>query len=199
MAKPPSRKSDLTLGGGSLFAPPPVLPGEDPAAYADLLARISGTVKPKDSIEELWLHTIAASTWELLRWRRAKSGVIKANMHSGMRTVLEPLCSYEEAEKLSSDWAIRAPQAMKKIEKILAGADLTMDEVVAETIAIKISDIEKLDRLITSAEACRNGTLREIDRHRATRGQAMRRAIEDVEDADFVEIRPTQIQNGMDA
>lgn len=199
MAKPPSRNSDLTLGGGSLFAPAPVLPGEDPAAYDDLLARISGTLQPKDSIEEMWLHTIAASTWEILRWRRAKSALIRGNMHRGMRTVLESLCSYDDADKLSSDWANRAPQAMKTIEKLLASADLSMDEVVAETIAIKIDDIEKLDRLIMSAEACRNATLREIDRHRVSKGQSMRRAIGNVEDADYIEIKPAQIKNGKDA
>ena len=199
MAKPPARNSDFTLGCGSLFAPPPVLPGEDPAAYDSLLARISGTVNPSDTIEEMWLHDIAASTWEILRWRRAKSDVIRGNMHRGMRTVLESLCSYDEAEKLSSDWAIRAPQAMKTIEKMLASADLSMDEVVAETIAIKIGDIERLDRLAMHAEARRNSTLRDIDRRRASQGQAMRRAIEDVEDADFVEIKPAQIKNGKDA
>lgn len=199
MPKALAHNSKLTPNRLTLFAPPPLLPGEAPAAYDDLLAKISGTVKPKDCIDEIWMHDIVNSTWEILRWRRAKSNLIKGNMHLGMKTLLEPLCSYDEADELSSSWAAREPAAMAKIKKLLSGADLSMDEVIAETIAIKISDLERLDRLVMNAEARRNSILREIDRRRASQSEAMRRAIDDVEDAEYVEIRSAQIQNGKDA
>ena len=199
MAKPRACNSTVTPGRMTLFAPPPSIHGEDPAGYDELLDRISGTVKPKDCIDEMWVQDIATATWEIFRWRRAKSNLIKGNMHRGMKTVLESLCPYDEADELSSNWANRVPQATEQIEKVLSNANLSMDEVIAETIAIKISDIERLDRLIMNAEARRNGTLREIDRRRANQGQALRRAIDDVEDAEYVEIKPRQIHNGKDA
>jgi hypothetical protein len=36
------------VGRLALFGPPPLLEGEDTAAYDELLARISGAVKPAD-------------------------------------------------------------------------------------------------------------------------------------------------------
>ncbi len=41
-----------TADNSMLFGPPPLLEGDDPAAYNELLARISGTVKPADVLEE---------------------------------------------------------------------------------------------------------------------------------------------------
>jgi len=199
MAKSRACTSNVTPGRMTLFAPPPLIPGEEADAYDDLLARISGTLKPSDSIEEMWLHDIAASTWEILRWRRSKSHMVNGNMHRGMKTVLESLCSFEEADELSFHWATRDPHSVKTIEGLLSSAGFSMDEVIAETIAIKIGDIERLDRLIMNAEARRNGALREIDRRRANKGQALRRAIDDVQEAEYTEIKPPQIHNGKDA
>jgi len=45
----------------------------------------------------------------------------------------------------------------------------------------ELDDIERIDRLITIAENRRNGMLREIDRHRAVLGEALRRQVQDVE------------------
>jgi hypothetical protein len=44
-----------------------------------------------------------------------------------------------------------------------------------------------------NAEVRRNAILREVDRHRASLGQALRRASDEVEDAQFEEIKAPQI------
>jgi len=53
-----------------VFGPPPLLKGEDAAAYDDLLIRVSGNLKPTDIFEEIWVREIADLIWESLRWRR---------------------------------------------------------------------------------------------------------------------------------
>jgi IS30 family transposase len=60
-----------------------------------------------------------------------------------------------------------------------------MDAVMARTLGLKIHEIERIDRMTMAAEARRNAILREIERHRATFARTLRRAVEDVEDADF--------------
>ena len=35
--------------------------------YHTLLARVTGTVSPKDIIEEIWVHDIVDLVWEILR------------------------------------------------------------------------------------------------------------------------------------
>jgi len=48
---PPQRAGRLAL-----FGPPPLLEGEDTAAYDELLVQISGAVKPADILEEIWVR-----------------------------------------------------------------------------------------------------------------------------------------------
>ena len=47
---------------------------------------------------------------------------------------------------------------------------------------------ERFDRLLESSEARRNKALREIERHRAAFGAAMRQAIDEVQDAEFRDV-----------
>jgi hypothetical protein len=53
-----------------------------------------------------------------------------------------------------------------------------------------IDSVERIDRMVMSAEARRNAALREIERHRAGLAEALRRATDDVVDADFEDIAP---------
>ena len=62
----------------ALFGPPPLLEGEDAAAYDQLLARICAVVKPVDIIDEMYIADVVSLEWEVLRWRRLKSSLIRA-------------------------------------------------------------------------------------------------------------------------
>jgi hypothetical protein len=55
-----------------------------------------------------------------------------------------------------------------------------------------IDEIERIDRLMTIAETRRNDSLHEIDRHRAALGEAVRRNVQEVEDAEFEVIETTR-------
>jgi hypothetical protein len=54
----------------AVLGPPLLLPGESVTAYDDLLARVSGNLKPSDIFEEIWVREIVDLIWESLRWRR---------------------------------------------------------------------------------------------------------------------------------
>ena len=62
----------------SLFGPPPLIEGEDAAAYDQLLARICAAVKPVDIIDEIFIADVVPSEWEVLRLRRLKWSLIRA-------------------------------------------------------------------------------------------------------------------------
>jgi hypothetical protein len=98
---------------------------------------------------------------------------------------LKPLVCEEEAENLADDWAEGQKRAIKKVDKLLASAGLTMDAVMAETLAINLDAIERIDRMIAAAEARRHDILREIERHRATWDQSLRRSAQQAEDVEF--------------
>jgi hypothetical protein len=58
-------------------------------------------------------------------------------------------------------------------------------------LSSSLDETERLDRLITVAEARRNASLREIDRRRAVLGEALRRNVQEVEEGEFEVIETT--------
>ncbi len=152
MAKAKPLSNSKQLPRSNFFGEPPLLEGEDPAAYNALLKRVDDAVKPRDIFEETWVREFVDLTWESFRYRRFKTQLLTANIHRGLKAILDPLVGYMEAEQLSSGWAVRDDEDIEKINEILANAGLTMDEVMAETFAIKIKDIERIESLIANAE-----------------------------------------------
>jgi len=190
-----------------IFGPPPLLAGENAAAYNDLLARVSGDLKPSDIFEEIWVREIVDLIWETLRWRRHLANVLAAAIPKVLERILKPLMQ-NQAEpvshgggflnklkaaqallnggpKLANDWAAGDPAAIECVNVSLASAGLTMDNVVAQAVSSELDKIERFNRLIASAEARRNACLREIERHRAGFAQKLRSEIHKIEDAEF--------------
>jgi hypothetical protein len=73
------------------LGPPPLFEGEDTAAYDQLLARISGAVKPTDIFEEIWVGDIVDLVWEAGRLRRLKASLMTATAHKGLEEIFSHL------------------------------------------------------------------------------------------------------------
>jgi hypothetical protein len=177
-SRKPTALSRLFMG------PAPVLPGEDSAAYDDLLAQVSGSVKPSNIIEELWLRDYVDLTWEVLRMRRLKDSVIATELPTALRQTLRSIndLKQDQMDTLIRKWRARNPSAMTSVEKRLAASSLTLDAVLARAFSNQIDSIERIDRLITIAEGRRNAVLREIERHRASFSQRLAETLHNVQD-----------------
>ena len=181
------------------FGPPPLLDGEDGAAYDELLAQISAAVKPADILEEIWVRDTVDLTWEVLRLRRLKVNMVRSTARDSLVralvTALEsPVCDSGRyaginkskfAEALAYQWAMREPDAVKLVEEILALAKLSINAVIADGLSESILVIERIDRMIAMAEGRRNAMLREIDRHRSAVGTALRQTVTRIEDGEY--------------
>ena len=176
-------------GAGDLLGPPPVITGEDPDAFLELLDRVREDVNPNGIIEEIWVRDIVDLMWEIRRLRRLKASLLQAAAHHGLEKVLEPLFDGIGAE-LAEDWARRKTRAIAKVEKILAAAGLTFDAVMAATLALKFDDVERIERMIASQQGRMEAALREIDRHRAVLAEALRGAAKDIEEAEYEDVAP---------
>jgi hypothetical protein len=177
----------------NFFGAPPLLPGEDPAAYDDLLARVSRAIKPADIIEEVWVRDVVNLTWEVQRLRQLKAKLLAVNVHKGLEDILERMTDFLKAQDLGKGWLKRNSDRIKKVEDLLTSAELNIEDVMAQTLALELDDIERIDRMTMNLEARRNSALREIDRHRASVAQALRRAVNDIEDVQFEEVGAKQI------
>jgi len=124
-------------------------------------------------------------TLEVFRLRRLTANLIKANEYQGLRETLAPLVGRSQAETLAEGWAARKSDVIEEVNKTLTSAGLTNDTILAQTFSLKVNDIERIQNMIALAEARRNAILREIDRHRQTLGQKLRRAAQQIEDGEF--------------
>ena len=59
------------------IAPAPLLPGEGGAEYAKLTAQLLAAAKPRDFIEEILARDAIDLSWEVLRLRRLKAGLLR--------------------------------------------------------------------------------------------------------------------------
>jgi hypothetical protein len=196
----------------ALFGPPPLIEGEDAAAYDQLLVRICAAVRSIDIIDEIFIADVVHSEWEVLRWRRLKSSLIQARGRRVLQNFLEPIRKdwiQDEAfpasrldmiredqatKELVQAYARREPHAVTLVHRLLTDAGASMDDLMAEALAEKLDDIERIDRLTSIAESRRNASLHEIERRRAVLGETLRRSVQEIEDGEFEVIEPTPAQ-----
>jgi hypothetical protein len=183
------------------FGPAPLIEGEDAAAYDEFLVRVSSAVQPADIFEEIWVRDIVDLVWEALRLRRFKASQVTSGTRAAMTQLLASRLGWPQAEGLARSWAAREPGALASVNEHLAMAGSGIEALAAQGLCIRLDNVERIDRMIMTAEARRNATLREIDRHRETLGRRLRQAVAEVEaqDAAFevVEVEPATAGEGI--
>ena len=171
------------------IAPAPLLPGEREADYVNVIARVVTVARPRDAIEEFLTRDAIDLTWEILRLRRMKVGLLRASMGKGIESVMRSL-GYNpvSATELAAGWASGEKSAKNEVAGTLQKAQLAIEDVMAKTLEGEIDSFERFDRILASSEARRNNALSEIDRHRAALGGAVRHVIDEVQDAEFHDV-----------
>ena len=101
-----------------------------------------------------------------------------------------------KAKGLAQDYMRGKPSANKLIQKLLAEAGSSIDDLMVEALAKELDNIEQIDRLTTLAETRRNRMLREIDRRRVALGAALRRQLQEVEgEFEVIEKTPAEAKS----
>jgi hypothetical protein len=186
---PATTAASAQLAVAAVLGPPPLAEGEDAAAYDELLARISSTVRPADILEEIWTRDVADLVWEGFRLRRLKARFLTHCRRDGLSETLSRLLVGSPNE-IVKQWIARDRAAIETVDAALAAAGLTMEGVAAWSLMRRITDLERIERMLTAAEARRHLALRELDRHRATLARTLRRAVAAVEEAGLEVITP---------
>ena len=179
-AKTPSanRQADTSIDGW--LGTPVLIPGEDPIAFHQFAARIRAALKPSTAIEEIFVDDAIGHAWEMRRWRRGKGGLLLAGSHAGLARALAPIVGKQEADTLAQGWAKREPTVVSKVEALMAGANLTYDVAITETMAAKIDVLAAM----VSAESRFTSALNELERYRAGTAKAVR----DIVEAEFADL-----------
>jgi len=176
-----------------ILGPPPLLEGEDGALYDELLARISASVEPEDVLEEIWVRDVVDLVWETFRLRRLKAAYLDTAAYEGLHRLLEAPLGHTAAGVLARQWACRESTALTEVERHLTAMGLTMEAIRAMTIALKLAELERIDRMIMGAESRRNAILREVDRHRDVLAISLRQAVKSADEANIEDLTPTVV------
>jgi hypothetical protein len=144
---------------GSLFGPPPLLEGEDAAAYDELYGRICAAVKPVDVIYEMLVVDIAYSDSDISHWRRWKSIRIRECGLQALELFLREKLDYEHYRERFSDDLTEIlqrslPKRQEDYARMLARA-CAQNESAAVDEVNKIFDriCKSLDYVLNSAQA----------------------------------------------
>jgi hypothetical protein len=167
------------------------VPGEDASANEHLRAIVTNTVKPIDCVEAILTRDFVDEEWEILRYRRVTANLIKTAKAKALADALRQVTCQDISvddrvpEELASRWTKGDQDAIEKVRTLLDSSELTEDAIIAQAVSLKLDDIERLDRMVMTKEVRRDNALHEIERHRANFGARLRRAAEQIEEADF--------------
>jgi hypothetical protein len=148
----------------TLFGSPQLLEGEDAAAYDELLGRVCAAVKPVDIIDEMFIADVVSLEWEVLRWRRLKSSLMRMGGLKALENFLSKHLDYDQyrkffeedlteilqenlkdqtedvAQTLAHQCARNEPDAVDKVNQILAGIN-HMDYILDSARARKAEEL----------------------------------------------------------
>ena len=151
--------------GAMLFGPPLLLEGEDAAAYDQLLARVCAAAKPVNIIDEMNIDDAVYWAWEFSRYRRLKSNLIRKLGLEFLQGFLRKKLDYdlyseyfaddlaeilqdhlpenqaEDAQTLAYEYARNEADAVDKVNEVLAGVSLDMDDILDGARARKAKEL----------------------------------------------------------
>jgi hypothetical protein len=171
------RRNELTL-----LPKLPLLITEAADEFDALRDAFEQEIKPRGIIEQMYVHDISSIVWEILRLRRCKVVIINSAFRSALQDLLKQLLrqpgQYEyqvegEAQTLAQAW-FTDQEAKKEVSEILSRFDLDESAIEAEAVRRSSSDLEVLDRMLTSLESRRNKALGCVAEYRASLAQQLR-------------------------
>ena len=171
----------------ALLGAPPLISSEDTAGYDELLARICATLRPSDSLEEFWIRDLVDLVWDTFRLRRTKATMLSYRAAQEVRALL---INHPDGPKMAQMWAAGDEAAVKEVEQALRSVGSSGEHAISVAMCSSMQEVERLDRMLVSAEARRSAALRELDYHRGPFVQEVRRAIAQAEASEVTRDAP---------
>src|SRR5262249_3593548 len=151
----------------ALLPKSPVLITESADEFDALRDAFEQEIKPHGIIEQMYVHDICTVVWEILRLRRCKVVIINSAFRTALEHLLPQLLKqprhYEhdvrdEAQELAHAW-FTDEEAKKQVSEILSRFGLDESAIEAEAVRRSSSNLELLDRMLTSSESRRDKAL----------------------------------------
>jgi hypothetical protein len=196
MSKDNQRKSP------SLLPALPLLITESTDEFACVRDAFDQELKPRGIIDQIFVADVAYLTWEILRLRRCKSGIINSAYLPALENLLGQLMqdpatapdsitwgeTQVEANELARGWFSDQKAKKKQILELLSNFQLDESAIEAGAIRNSAADLERLDRLLASLESRRNKALRCIADYRDSLARQLRDSSDRIIDGKVLEL-----------
>jgi hypothetical protein len=168
----------------------PLLITESAEEFDALRDAFEREIKPRGIIEQMYVHDICSIVWEILRLRRCKVLIINVAFRSALQHLLVQLLKgpdeygYEvenQAQALAHAW-FTDQEAKKQVSETLSRFDLDESAIEAEAIRKSFSELELLDRMLSSLESRRNKALGCVAEYRASLAHQLRESADRIID-----------------
>jgi hypothetical protein len=177
----------------------PLLITESADEFDALRDAFEREIKPRGVIEQMYVHDISSIVWEILRLRRCKVVIINAAFRTALEILLVQLLKqpgqYEhevrgEAQVLAEAW-FTDKEVKKQISEMLNQFELDESVIEAEAIRKSSSDLELLERMLTSLESRRDKALGCVVQYRASLAHQLRESADRIIDGkDVLRLEP---------
>ena len=176
--------------GSTLLPKLPLLITESADEFDALRDAFEREIKPRGIIEQMYVVDICAIVWEILRLRRCKVIIINSAFRRALENLLEQLLGQanedpfeveDEAQALAQSW-FTDQEAKKQVSETLSRFDLDETAIEAEAIRRSSSDLELLDRMLTSLESRRNKAFGCVAEYRASLAHQLRESADRIID-----------------
>jgi hypothetical protein len=177
-----------------LFGAPPLLRTESSDAYDTLWSALAVQFDPREIMEWAWVRDLADLTWDIGRIRRVLTSMLNISFKSGLQGTLRAVIPFvatlpREDEVLAESW-YDVSAGKGKVASTLARYGLSADAAEGEAFARRLDEIERMQRLIISAESRRNMIMRELHVYRES--SLAKKARHEIIDAEPTHLRDRQ-------
>lgn len=164
---------------------PALLPDEDIDEFDVLLDHLIRDIKPQGTIEYIYVRDFAVYTFEINRLRRNRNCLVELTEPEAVEKLMSREVSLTfKSAIVDTTWNQLATAATEKVKRSIAEHEPRSSPLRTKSLALVIDDIEKIERMISSAEARRMALVREIDRRHLLLRNRLQDAIQ-IDDGSF--------------
>jgi hypothetical protein len=153
------------------FDKPPILINENRGSYEQVLKGTIETIEPQNKFEWLLVKDIVDLTWELRRLGKMKAALVNVTWKEAVRMVLESLLdgNPDERRRAAQEHAEAyfTEEGRTSVLTILGRHELTEDAIAAQAMAIRLPELDIIDRQMERARVSRMAIARDIQHHRS--------------------------------
>ena len=157
--------------------------------FVKLRDEVCAEFRPDGPIEQMFVNDVMALTWEIMRVRRLKAGLINGSLRTALEKVIAQILPYEDFEnglgrdraatELARQW-FTSDAVKATVAELLATYQLDLTTLEAQAYCQCAEALEGLDRLLMMLMARWDKTLLGLATYRQAMAKLLRRRTDEI-------------------